>query len=106
MVNLNKRKILYQSDILSTATYTYAFTYNLSKFHSRMGKFILPKLNGFRSQWMNNFVDTVRLFPDRSILDKHETGRAESEARYLTVSDNRDVTISTKLLTLVLIKPS
>lgn len=31
--------------------------------------------------------------PDRSILDKHETGRAESEARYLTVSDNRDVTI-------------
>lgn len=43
--------------------------------------------------------------PDRSILDKHETGRAESEARYLTVSDNRDVTIPTKPLTPVLIKP-
>jgi len=55
---------------------------------------------------MNNFVDTVRLFPDRSILDKHETGRAESGARYLTVSDNRDVTIPTKLLTPVLIKLS
>lgn len=43
--------------------------------------------------------------PDRSILDKHEAGRAESEARYLTVSDNRDVTIPTKPLTPVLIKP-
>lgn len=43
--------------------------------------------------------------PDRSILDKHETGRAESEARYLTVSDNRDVTIPTEPLTPVLIKP-
>lgn len=105
MVNLNKRKTLYQPDILSIATCTYAFTYIVPKFHSNGGKFILPKLNWFRSQWMNNFVDTVRLFPDRSILDKHETGRAESEARYLTVSD-RDVTIPTKLLTPVLIKLS
>lgn len=40
----------------------------------------------------------------RSILAKHQPGRVKSAARYLTIFDNRDVTIRTKPLTPVLIK--